>query len=134
MKLMTLHTWSSSRRSTHPRICALVFALALEALAAIGPAVAQTAYPGGKWEPGPARYGAVVADDVTITMDDGVLLEASIAYPTDKATGQRAPGRFPVLIEHSPYVQLGAPIRPLTSIAKVQGSTEVQKYETEAQK
>lgn len=59
--------------------------------------MAQTAYPG------PARYGAVVADDVTITMDNGVVLEASIAYPTDKATDQRAPGRFPVPIEHSPY-------------------------------
>jgi predicted acyl esterase len=107
MNLMTLHTWSPGRRSTHLRICALAFALALGALAAIGPAVARTAYPGGKWEPGPARYGTVVADDVTITMDDGVVLEVSIAYPTHKATGH-APGRFPMLVEHSPYVQLGA--------------------------
>jgi uncharacterized protein len=86
----------------------------LAGFAACGQATAQTAYPGGKWEPGPARYGAVVVDGGRVTMDDGVVLDASIAYPTDKATGQRALGRFPVLIEHTPYAQLAGPIRPLT--------------------
>ncbi|HSV83035.1 MAG TPA: CocE/NonD family hydrolase [Ramlibacter sp.] len=75
-------------------------------------AQARTAYPGGVWEPGPARYGTAVVDDVPVTMDDGVVLRASIAYPTDPATGQRAAGRFPVVIEQTPYVRLGQAIVP----------------------
>src|SRR5687767_14485031 len=47
-----------------------------------------TPYPGGKWEPGPAMYGAEVVDDVAVTMDDGVVLRASIAFPTDLQTGK----------------------------------------------
>jgi predicted acyl esterase len=77
-------------------------------------ALAATAYPGGVWEPGPARYGVAVTDEVAVTMDDGVVLRASIAYPTDPATGQRAAGTFPVVIEHTPYVKLGQPVKPLT--------------------
>ena len=56
-----------------------------------------TAYPGGKWEPGPAKFGAAVVSDVSVSMDDGVVLKASIVYPTDKATGQRAAGPSPSL-------------------------------------
>ncbi len=37
-------------------------------------------------------------------MDDGVILFANIGYPTDPATGQRAAGRFPVLLTQNPYV------------------------------
>jgi predicted acyl esterase len=36
-------------------------------------------------------------------MDDGVVLDASVAYPTDLGTGERAAGRFPVAVEHTPY-------------------------------
>lgn len=73
---------------------------------------AVTAYPGGTWEPGPAKYGAAVIDDLPVTMNDGVVLRASVAYPTDPATGQRATGQFPVVIEHTPYVTLGKPVVP----------------------
>lgn len=69
-----------------------------------------TAYPGGKWEPGPAKYGVEVVNDVSVKMDDGVVLNANIAYPTDLKTGKRASGRFPVVIEHIPYVQFAAPV------------------------
>jgi predicted acyl esterase len=69
-----------------------------------------TAYPGGKWSPGPAKYGFEVVNDVPVTMDDGVVLNASVAFPTDLQTGKRAPGRFPVVIEHMPYVQFAAAV------------------------
>ncbi len=51
-------------------------------------------------------------------MDDGIVLRASIAYPTDPATGRRAEGRFPVVIEHTPYVKLGQPVVPNTYLTE----------------
>lgn len=68
-------------------------------------AVADTAYPGGIWEPGPPQYGFTTVTGIPVTMDDGVILRADIAYPTDLATGQRASGQFPVIVEHQPYTQ-----------------------------
>lgn len=68
-------------------------------------------YPGGKWSPGPARFGVEVVEDVPVTMDDGVVLNASIAYPTDLASGRRARGPFPVVVEHMPYVQFAVPVK-----------------------
>ncbi len=68
-------------------------------------------YPGGKWVPGPARFGVEVVEDVPVTMDDGVVLNASIAYPTDLASGRRARGTFPVVIEHMPYVQFAVSVK-----------------------
>jgi uncharacterized protein len=44
-----------------------------------------------------------VVSEVPITMNDGVILYANVGYPTDPATGQRAPGRFPVLLTQNPY-------------------------------
>lgn len=75
---------------------------------------AQTPYPGGVWEPDSAEYGATIVDSMSVRMDDGVTLQASMAYPTNPATGQRAEGSFPVLIEFTPYVRLAAPIKPIT--------------------
>ncbi|MGR6981254.1 CocE/NonD family hydrolase [Testudinibacter sp. P27/CKL/0425] len=53
-----------------------------------------------------------------IPMEDGVQLQAKIAYPTDLQSGKRAAGTFPVLIEHTPYEGEGAqerlPYRYLT--------------------
>ena len=74
----------------------------------------ETGWPGGRWEPGPAKYGAVVADNIFITMDDGVKLEAVVAWPAELGTKKRAAGKFPVIVEHTPYVRLGADIRPNT--------------------
>ena len=51
---------------------------------------AKTAYPGGAWEPGPAKYGVEIVQDIRLKMDDGVVLNASIAYPTDLTTGKQA--------------------------------------------
>jgi hypothetical protein len=36
-------------------------------------------------------------------MDDGVTLGATVGYPTDPTTGQRAEGTFPVLVDQTPY-------------------------------
>jgi predicted acyl esterase len=36
-------------------------------------------------------------------MDDGVKLRVTIGYPTDLSSGQRAAGKFPVILQHSPY-------------------------------
>jgi predicted acyl esterase len=40
---------------------------------------------------------------LAVTMSDGVELKADVSYPTDPATGERAPGPFPVLLTQSPY-------------------------------
>lgn len=67
----------------------------------------QTLWPGGRWEPGPARYGVMIQQNVTIPMSDGVLLDATIGYPTDLKTGARERGRFPVILTESPYQAIG---------------------------
>jgi predicted acyl esterase len=36
-------------------------------------------------------------------MSDGVVLKADVSYPTDKATGARASGPFPVILTQTPY-------------------------------
>lgn len=54
---------------------------------------AETAYPSGKWQPGPPKYGFKIVNDVQIKMDDGAVLNASIAYPTDLMTAEM--GRKP---------------------------------------
>lgn len=63
----------------------------------------QTSWPGGRWEPGPAEYAVAVDDHVPVRMDDGVELNSTIAYPADPTTGRRAPGKFPVIVQFTPY-------------------------------
>jgi len=94
------------------------FLASVALLTVASPAIAQapddqTLYPGGHWEPGPARYGSVNGE-VSIPMDDGVILQASVAWPTDPKTGKRASGTFPVVIEHQPYTHLAVPTAPLS--------------------
>lgn len=79
---------------------------------------AQAVYPQGKWQLPKARYGVSVVEEVNITMDDGVTLSASIAYPADVATGKRASGTFPVIIEHMPYEKFAVPIGVNTFFAE----------------
>ncbi len=78
--------------------------LAVGVATAVGaPAVAgTTSYPGGRYDPGPARYG-VATESTFLTMNDGVKLEAQILSPASPGTQLRAPGRFPVIVEHDPY-------------------------------
>jgi predicted acyl esterase len=69
-----------------------------------------TPYPDGKWQPGPPQYGVTTQSGVPVMMNDGVVLYADIAYPTDLKTGQRAPGKFPVIVEHTPYIDALNPL------------------------
>lgn len=62
-----------------------------------------TAWTQGSWKPGQAVYGVGEELDVPVRMSDGVVIRASIAYPTELSTEKRAPGVFPVLLEQSPY-------------------------------
>jgi predicted acyl esterase len=45
----------------------------------------------------------MVEKSIPIAMDDGATLYADVAYPTDRLTGKRARGTFPVLLEQDPY-------------------------------
>ena len=67
------------------------------------PAAGATPWPGGKWQPDAAQYGMTVVTGIPVKMDDGVTLFVDVGYPTDKATGKRAPGPFPVLLSQNPY-------------------------------
>lgn len=69
----------------------------LVALLSAAPASAQP------WQPGPAKYGARKDANVRVTMPDGTSLRANVYYPTDPATGQDAPGPFPVIMVMTPY-------------------------------
>ncbi len=65
-------------------------------------------YPGNNgWQPGTAQYGFEIVKGFQITMDDGIVLEAKASFPTDLKTGKRADGRFPVLVEFTPYDREG---------------------------
>jgi uncharacterized protein len=55
------------------------------------------------WEPRRETYGDTTVANVSVPMDDGVTLVGDVMYPTNPATGERAPGRFPVLLTQNPY-------------------------------
>ena len=68
---------------------------------------ASSPFPGGIWTPGEAIYGSKLDTNIPVTMSDGAVLRVDVSYPTDLATGARAPGPFPVLLTQTPY--LGVP-------------------------
>lgn len=74
----------------------------------------STVYPGGKWEPGPAKYGSTGLKSITLKTSDGLTLQASVSYPTDSLTGERAQKKFPVIIEFTPYPRLSSPVSPVS--------------------
>jgi putative CocE/NonD family hydrolase len=51
----------------------------------------------------PVLYGVGIAHNVPIAMADGVVLESNVYTPTDAATGDPAPGPFPVVVTLTPY-------------------------------
>jgi uncharacterized protein len=51
----------------------------------------------------PARFDHTTVEGVSVTMDDGVRLVGDVMYPADQDTGERAAGRFPVLLTQNPY-------------------------------
>lgn len=70
----------------------------------------RTPWPGGTWEPGPARYGISVQSHVPVPVDGGISLNATISYPADPVTGQPADGPFPVLVQFTPYTDEAEPL------------------------
>jgi hypothetical protein len=80
---------------------AAVAALALS-IAAASPTVATASQPPVPGDD-PAIYGVAATVTTSVTMDDGVALSVQVVYPSNPATGARAPGTFPVLITQNPY-------------------------------
>lgn len=109
--MISMGTTTVTRRAL-PALLSLLLVLAgLTLTAATGTGVAQatTPWPGGTWVPDQPAYGMTVVKNVPITMDDGVILRATIGYPANLTTGQRSPGRFPVLVTQDPYIGLNIP-------------------------
>ncbi len=80
---------------------AILFALGL--LWAPGAAAAAGSAKAAGWTAPPARYGVDEVANFPFTTADGTVLVGSIYYPADLQTGVRAPGRFPVLVDMTPY-------------------------------
>jgi predicted acyl esterase len=54
----------------------------------------------------PATYPSTYSEQQFITMDDGVKLAATISFPSENGSSP-APGRFPVVLELTPYGRNG---------------------------
>jgi putative CocE/NonD family hydrolase len=61
------------------------------------------------WTPRDAQYDVGIRHNVAVPMSDGVNLRADIHYPTDRVTGEPAPGPFPVLMSLTPYGKKAPP-------------------------
>jgi len=61
------------------------------------------------WAPRPARYGVRVQHNVPVRMSDGTVLRVDVHHPADPATGEPAPGPFPVLLSMTPYGKKAPP-------------------------
>jgi putative CocE/NonD family hydrolase len=68
-----------------------------------GAAPASNASSATTWSPQPAVYGTGSVLDQSVTMADGTVLKADVYFPTTSGTTTAAPGRFPVLLQQTPY-------------------------------
>src|SRR5258708_7013089 len=96
------------------RLRRCLFAAAAGAvLVAAAPAGAQQLWP--SWTAPPVQFpGTLTQKNVPITMSDGTVLYADVLFPADRA-GKLVPGRFPVILTHTPYNKnsaQGSPARP----------------------
>ncbi len=55
------------------------------------------------WSPGPVIYDVGKTLNVPVTMSDGTVLRADVAFPVEQATGESATGPFPVVLTQTPY-------------------------------
>jgi putative CocE/NonD family hydrolase len=85
----------------HPRVAAIVFLVALAA-----PAVARSEVAPPSTLP-PASYPTTYSEQQFIRMDDGVELGATVTFPSLDGKAP-APGRFPVVLNVTPYGRNGA--------------------------
>jgi uncharacterized protein len=56
-----------------------------------------------QWRPDPAKYEYELSRGLSVKMDDGVLLQVDVYYPVEQKSRKRAGGKFPVLLEQTPY-------------------------------
>jgi len=99
-----MRTRTHTSRLRSPRL--LGAGAAVAALFTVGFAPSAGAAPAGArggWQPDAPVYGVSAPTTVQVRMDDGVLISAEVVYPTDPATGAKAPGDFPVLLTQNPY-------------------------------
>ncbi|MBO2453485.1 CocE/NonD family hydrolase [Actinomadura barringtoniae] len=72
----------------------------------------STQYSADGWKARPEQYdGMDIERDVPITMKDGVKLLADIQRPTRH--GKVVPGRFPVLVQQTPYIKTVLSLPPI---------------------
>ncbi len=64
--------------------------------------LAASAARGSRWSPEKAVYGTASRNDIAIAGAGGTTIRVNEIYPTT-ASGQPAPGRFPVLLTMTPY-------------------------------
>ncbi|RDI50892.1 CocE/NonD family hydrolase [Nocardia mexicana] len=55
------------------------------------------------YQPTPAPYGVGYQLGQVVPLADGTQIQAEVRYPTDPATGQRAAGEFPVVLNFTTY-------------------------------
>ncbi|MEV6772148.1 CocE/NonD family hydrolase [Nocardia sp. NPDC051030] len=55
------------------------------------------------YQPTPEKYGIGYELGHVVPLSDGTQLQAEVRYPTDPATGQRAAGDFPVIVNFTTY-------------------------------
>jgi predicted acyl esterase len=79
----------------------IVMSTALLISALIG--TAEPAQPVPQWQPDPPKYEFDLTKNLDVQMDDGVHLRVDVYYPVDPTTKRRASGKFPVLLEQTPY-------------------------------
>ncbi|MCP2277938.1 CocE/NonD family hydrolase [Nocardia amikacinitolerans] len=60
------------------------------------------------YAPTPERYGIEYQLGQIIPLSDGTKLQAEVRYPTDPATGRRAEGEFPVVVNFTTYGALSS--------------------------
>jgi len=64
--------------------------------------ISASSAPTSKWQPQKAIYGTASINDIAVAGADGTTIRVNEIYPT-LASGQAAPGRFPVLLTMTPY-------------------------------
>jgi len=89
---------SSARR---PRRLFIPWAAAVVVVGVLAAPAVHAATSPTTWTPQPAKYGEGSQINVGVTMHDGTVLRADVYYPT--TTGKAAAGRFPVLLQQTPY-------------------------------
>ncbi|MFJ4654919.1 CocE/NonD family hydrolase [Nocardia sp. NPDC088792] len=55
------------------------------------------------YQPSPEKFGVGYELGHVVPLSDGTQLQAEVRYPTDPATGQRATGDFPVVVNFTTY-------------------------------